>query len=212
MLYGDSMLGRFTRPRIAALEASVEAALAADGAPYSVMVLNCAAGGWNSAHSARRGPVMARCTPAVVVLSVGMNDCVPGRLVPLDAFARNVASIRAAFIGAGLVGFLPPMVRETGHPATAPDTGAEAATSEADLPPGRRNVVLDRYRDVLRDAAGALWSLDTPGLLARRPDLEPLEEDGIHLTAQAYDMLIPELARLIAAALTSTPTGREGAS
>lgn len=179
LLYGDSMLGRFTRPRIADLEDAVD---------RPVVVLNGAAGGWDSTDCARRAPVLARCAPAVVVLSLGTNDCAPWRQVPLDVFARNLATVRAGFAGSDLVGFLPPTVRE------APtENGTDAR-------PSRSNVVLDRYRDVLRDTAGAHRSLETPELLARHVDAEALEADGLHLTAHAYDLLIPELARIVTAA------------
>lgn len=181
LLYGDSMLGRFTKPRIANLEDAVD---------RPVLVLNGAAGGWDSTDCARRASVLAQCAPAVVVLSLGANDCASGRQVPLDTFVRNLATVRAAFAGSGLVAFLPPTVRETdvlGDPVALPR---------------RRNVVLDSYRDALRDAAGTHRSLDVPQTLARHPETDPLEDDGLHLTAQAYDLLIPELAQVVAAALT----------
>lgn len=186
LLFGDSMLGRFTRPKIAGLENAVD---------QPVLVLNGAAGGWDSNECALRAPVLARCAPAVVVLSLGANDCAPWRQVPLDTFAQNLAAIRSAFAGASLVGFLPPTIRE------AP------ATTDPDARAPRSNAVLDRYRDVLRDTAGAHRSLDTPRLLDHRSDVVPLEDDGLHLTGQAYAALIPELAGLVGAALADREPG-----
>jgi lysophospholipase L1-like esterase len=173
------MLGRFTRQRITDLEDAI-------GQP--VVVLNGAAGGWDSTDCARRAPVLARCAPAVVVLSVGTNDCAPWRQVPLDTFARNLAAVRAGFAGSDLVSFLPPTVHEPSNRA-------------ADARPARSNVALDRYRAVLRDTFSARRRLDVPELLARHSDVEVLESDGLHLTARSYDLLIPELARLVTAAL-----------
>ncbi|WP_049571315.1 SGNH/GDSL hydrolase family protein [Streptomyces sp. SBT349] len=182
LLYGDSMLARLTKPRIDLLERGT-------GLPGSVV--NCAAGGWDSADLAARAPALARCGPDLVVLSVGANDCAPWKRVPLPSFAAHVAAVGSAFAGARLVGFLPPRIREVDRPGLG----------------RRRNATLDAYREALRDAVGPTRCLDVPRILAGLTGAAPLAEDGLHLTAASYDALIPELARLVTTGLTE---GRDG--
>ncbi|TDD44456.1 hypothetical protein E1286_27035 [Nonomuraea terrae] len=136
MLFGDSMLARFTKERIQHLERELGDA---------ATVHNCAAGGWDSSDGVRRAPLLARVGWDVIVLSFGANDCAPWKRVPIDRFAENVAAIAKAFDGARRVAFLPPVIDE--HAGR----------------PSRSNRVLDEYREVLRASADAC--LDTPRLL-----------------------------------------------
>lgn len=177
VLYGDSMLGRFTKPRIDALEQAV-------GVPSTV--LNCAAGGWDSADCARRAPALAPLRPDVLVLSLGSNDCAPWKQVPVKAFSDNVAEILAVFGPAYVVGFLPPVIREVDRPGLG----------------RRRNVELDRYRDVLRASSDGCVEVDR--LLAEVSGVATLEDDGLHLTSSSYDRVVPALADAVAAGLRTT--------
>jgi lysophospholipase L1-like esterase len=171
MLFGDSMLGRFTKPRILQLEHELRSA---------ATVYNCAAGGWDSSDCAPRAAVLARLAPAVVVVSLGANDCAPWKRVAPAAFAENVATVVEAFRGSAVVGFLPPVIREVDGPGT-----------------GRRsNADLDRYREILRTAVGPAACVDLATVLAD-VDFAPLEEDGLHLTAEGYAAVIPALARVV---------------
>lgn len=168
MLFGDSMLARFTKNRIRQLESELGPA---------ATVYNCAAGGWDSSDGVRRAPLLARAGWDTVVLSFGANDCAPWKRVPIEQFAENVAIVARTFHGARLAAFLPPRIEETGPPGHPPRTNRE----------------LDAYREALRAVVGADACLDTARLLTGG-----LEADGLHLTPGSYTALIPELARVIA--------------
>ncbi|QRP43342.1 GDSL-type esterase/lipase family protein [Amycolatopsis sp. FDAARGOS 1241] len=174
VLFGDSMLGRFTKPRIDQLEAEAG----------DVVVFNCAAGGWKSDDGARRAAAIALIEPDVVVLSFGANDCAPDRLVELPAYEKNMRVIADAFAPAALVAFLPPAIEEVDGVGRR----------------GRTNAVLDTYRGVLRDLVSAPNALETDAALA--PLIargEPVHEDGLHLTGDAYRLVISALAERITA-------------
>jgi lysophospholipase L1-like esterase len=176
VLFGDSMLGRFTKPRIDQLEAET--------GPDTV-AFNCAAGGWTSRDGALRARTIAKIDPDVVVLSFGANDCRPDRLVDLDAFAENIRTIIDAFPRASPIGFLPPSVVE----------------QDGIGPRGRTNLVVDRYRTVLRDAVTARRAVETDAAIAPlTASGRPAHEDGLHLTGEAYGLVITALAERINAA------------
>ncbi|MDA5145669.1 SGNH/GDSL hydrolase family protein [Streptomyces sp. AD681] len=173
VLYGDSMLARFTKARIDRLE---------EQSGPDAMVLNCAAGGWTSEDGVRRAEAVAGLDPDVVVLSFGTNDCAPERLVELDAFAANVQRIVARFPRAKVVGFLPPSVLERAGVG----------------PRGRTNSVLARYRTVLRDIVGHDHSVETDRVLAPLvASGTPVHVDDLHLTDEAYGPVITAVARAI---------------
>ncbi|WP_327686354.1 SGNH/GDSL hydrolase family protein [Streptomyces sp. NBC_00467] len=170
------MLGRFTKARIDQLENEVGA---------GTVVVNCAAGGWTSHDGARRAQVIARLAPDVVVLSFGTNDCAPERLVGLDSFAVHLHAIIEAFPLATVVAFLPPSVAE----------------QDGVGPRGRTNAVLSSYRHALREAVSAGRALDTDATLGALVAMgAPVHVDGLHLTDEAYGLVIPALAKLIKAA------------
>ncbi|MFD7438200.1 SGNH/GDSL hydrolase family protein [Streptomyces sp. NPDC059861] len=173
VLFGDSMLARFTKTRIDRLE---------EGAGADVLVLNCAAGGWTSRDGVRRMREVARLAPDVVVLSFGMNDCSPERLVGLDVFAEDLRCLVGAFPLASVVGFLPPSVAE----------------EEGLGPRGRTNASLARYRDVLRDSVPSGRVVETDAVLAPLvASGVPVHVDGLHLTDEAYGLAIEALAELV---------------
>jgi lysophospholipase L1-like esterase len=172
MLFGDSMLARFTKPRIQQLEHELRG---------GATVYNCAAGGWDSADGAARAALLARAGWATVVLSFGANDCAPWKRVSLEEFAANIGTIVDALAPARLVAFLPPAIREIEKPGLG----------------ARRNRELAAYRDVLRGAVGADACLETDRLLSTAEGPGGLEPDGLHLTDDSYTFLIPALAQVI---------------
>ncbi|MFI6875247.1 SGNH/GDSL hydrolase family protein [Streptomyces sp. NPDC050400] len=177
VLYGDSMLARFTKTRIDGLESHVGA---------GSLVLNCAAGGWTSVDGARRVHAVAELDPDVVVLSFGTNDCVPTRRVELEAFAANIQRMIEGFPRAKVLAFLPPSVVER----------------EGEGPRGRTNKELTAYRDVLRNAVGHVRSVETDrALTPLAAAAEPTHVDDLHLTGPAYELVIAALALHIRLAL-----------
>ncbi|KIF77992.1 hypothetical protein QR77_37560 [Streptomyces sp. 150FB] len=173
VLFGDSMLGRFTKSRIDHLEGETVT---------GAVVINCAAGGWTSRDGARRAEAVARIAPDVVVLSFGANDCAPERLVDLDSFGAYLRAIAGAFPRATVLGFLPPSVVE----------------QDGVGPRGRTNAVLASYRDVLRDIVSADRAVETDAVLAPlAASGVPTHVDGIHLTDEAYRLVITALAELV---------------
>jgi lysophospholipase L1-like esterase len=171
-LFGDSMLARFTKPRIQHLE---------DELGGAATVYNCAAGGWDSSDGAARAALLGRIGWDTVVLSFGGNDCAPWKRVTTDRFAANMAMIAEAFAGARLVAFLPPVIEEIEKPGLG----------------SRSNRELDEYREILRSVVGADACLDTDRILATDAGDRGLEPDGLHLTGESYTLLIPVLARVI---------------
>jgi lysophospholipase L1-like esterase len=172
MLFGDSMLARFTKPRIQHLEGELGGA---------ATVYNCAAGGWDSSDGAARAALLGRTGWDTVVLSFGANDCAPWKRVASDRFAANMTTIADAFAGARLVAFLPPVILEIEKPGLG----------------SRSNRELDEYREILRSVVGADAWLDTDRILARGAGAQGLEPDGLHLTDDSYTLLIPILAQVI---------------
>ncbi len=177
MLVGDSMLARFTKRRVHHLEQEI-------GVDSSPSVLNCAAGGWDSGDVLQRAHYLARIEAPVVVLSIGMNDCAPSKLVTPEAFASNLGAIRKVFSRASIIGFLPPAINE--------DPSVNVS--------GRSNLMLDIYRELMRDALGGESCLDVNAQL-KSSTFEILESDGIHLSAESYNALIPHLAGLVKAGM-----------
>jgi lysophospholipase L1-like esterase len=176
VLFGDSMLGRFTKHRIDLLEQK--------SGPGTV-VLNCAAGGWTSADGVRRVELAGRVGADVAVLSFGTNDCCPERFVGLGAYEVNLRTIAAALAPARLLGFLPPSMVEL----------------DGVGPRGRTNSVLETYRDVLRSVVGEAHAVETDDLIAPLiASGTEVYDDGLHLTGTGYAPLIRALARLIAGA------------
>ena len=173
MLFGDSMLARFTKRRICHLEQEI-------GADLLPSVLNCAVGGWDSGDGLRGASHLARVAAPFVVLSLGMNDCAPWKLVPAPAFSRNLAALRQAFAGSHVIGFLPPSISEQ------PDPDSNHRT----------NLILDVYREAMRDALQPELCLDVNKIL-EDSKFATLDEDGIHLTDESYSALIPHLGKLI---------------
>jgi lysophospholipase L1-like esterase len=176
MLFGDSMLARFTKPRIRHLERELGGA---------ATVYNCAAGGWDSSDGAARAGLLGQVGWAAVVLSFGANDCAPWKRVPIDRFAANLATVADAFAGARLVAFLPPVIQEIEKPGLG----------------SRSNRELGEYREILQSVVGADACLDTDRILATGAGAHGLEPDGLHLTDDSYTLLIPILAQVISRGL-----------
>jgi lysophospholipase L1-like esterase len=181
VLFGDSMLGRYTRPRIELLEHHLGP---------EVVVVNCAAGGWTSADGLRRAELVARIRPDVVVLSFGANDCRPDRRVEREDFAANLAAITAAFGPTPAVGFLPPSLVETDGVGLGGRTNADLA--------GYRALLAAAVAGQVLDTDAALESMPTGGTSAH-------EEDGLHLTGEAYRLVTPVLADVVREIVANRP-------
>lgn len=179
-LYGDSILGRLTKPRLAALESAL---------PAGTMVANCAVGGWDSVDGARGADFVARLRADIVVLSFGMNDCAPLKHVALDDFERNVASMIQAFSPSTVLALLPPSIAERGGSSVR----------------GRDNATLRSYRESLRDAVSPLLAVDADAALIGSigDDVDVHDGDGIHLNDAGYVPVIAALAQHITTILTA---------
>jgi lysophospholipase L1-like esterase len=176
VLFGDSLLARLAKPRLRELDRL----LGGDN-----RILNCATGGWDTSDGARVSDLIAELAPDVVVLSFGMNDFAPWKRVPLAEFRAYLARIVRDLAPARIVALLPPAVVEV-------PPGSEPARTNADL---------DEYRRVVVDLVGAAGSLDADrlfqmvGLTAH----EVHAADGVHLSNEAYDAVLPSLAGIISA-------------
>lgn len=179
VLSGDGHMGRFTRPRLRALEALLPGTAA----------YNCAAGGVDSADLACQAPVFARLQPWAVVVSVGTNDAAPWKAVGLDEFCKNLRSGFIAF-GAPVVYVSPPPIDEA---------------AQWDERRRRTNEALIRYERAARDVCDAVGAayLDTRTLLKPNIDMTSASdfhvEGGVHLNDTGYAVLIPAIASALSA-------------
>ncbi len=154
-------------------------------------VVNAAVGGASTRDLLPQAVGAAVTATDVLVVSVGSNDAAPWKAVPLSEFAALLDDFLASAPRAGLVLLTPPGV------------------DEARL--GRRrdrtNAVIIRYSDAARTAFAAVGAtvVDGRALLA---GLGPAayDDDGLHLTGPAYDVVLPALAAAVAEPLGSGPT------
>jgi lysophospholipase L1-like esterase len=174
VLLGDSILARFGRESIELLESLVPGA----------DVYNCAVGGWNSDDVLRKSNVIAELKPAIVVISLGMNDAAPWKMLALPKFQSNLTGIFAAFGTARKVFVLPPPIDE----------------QKANMPNDRTNAGIKQYCEVARDACvrANVEVLDTwhhfePLLGAQ----EVHTQDGIHFNDAGQELFTRFLAEIL---------------
>jgi lysophospholipase L1-like esterase len=145
-------------------------------------VHNAAAGGASSRDLFGQALAVGVRESDSVVLSVGTNDAAPWQHVPVTEFVRLISMCLASHSPRGWIYVAPPGVVE------------ERLMGEGD----RTNSVIDEYR---RAAIGAC---DEAGVQVVRTDLllEPLgskafAEDGVHLNATGYRVLVPAIASVV---------------
>ncbi len=174
-------------PRVVLLGDSHLARVRRDLARIAPSVTNAAVGGATVRELMAQAMSAGVTSHDVLVVSVGSNDAAPWKSVPLAEFAALLDAFLATVPHAGLVLLSPPGVDE------ARLAGAG----------NRTNAVLDTYAEAActRFAAAGAVVVDGRALLA---DLGPAayDADGLHLTAAAYDVVLPALA----AAVTTTAT------
>ena len=164
-MVGDSHLARVRGHRLGALEAAL-------GCP----VVNLAVGGAN----VRDVAAQLDGAPADVdrvLLSVGTNDAAPWKQVPLPEFT---------VLFAALVALLPGRLLYVASPGVV----------ESRTAPGDRTLAgLAAYTEVARAAVARVGgqTLETPRLLGGLGDAA-FEDDGLHLSEPAYDLLLGALS------------------
>ncbi|WP_148612750.1 SGNH/GDSL hydrolase family protein [Nocardioides rubriscoriae] len=132
-------------------------------------VVNAAVGGAVATDVAAQA-VRVPVTPTdVVVLSIGTNDGMPVHAIAPESVRAALTDVAARVRPARWVYLLPPL----------PESAAHGGAAVAAL-----------------DATGSLVVVDTPALL------EPLGggaflPDGLHLTGEAYDVLLPVIAEAV---------------
>jgi lysophospholipase L1-like esterase len=149
------------------------AALGPDVATLGADVVNLAVGGAVAQDLGCQLHGVALPDDAALVVSIGTNDADPSRGLPLDAFGAVVDAFVAARPGHRWVYVASPGcagdIDETWTAAGMARYSARAATA-------------------FTAAGGAV--LDTPALLAGLA-ADAFTEDRLHLTAAAYDVLLP---------------------
>lgn len=169
VLFGDSFLGRFNKSLIEKLESEVDDAT----------VYNCAAGGWNSSHLAKRAQLIASLNADSVILSLGANDVAPWKEgISKQTFIDNFNEIVTAFDGAKILLLL------------CPDVRVESAEQTVEF-----NTRLAEYYAAISDRASTsgVIVVDTNWVLAELDEYH--EDDGLHVSSPAYDLIITQLAR-----------------
>ena len=114
----------------------------------------------------------------VVVLSVGTNDAAPWKHVPVSEFAHSLSMLVASHAPRGWVFVAPPGVVEE-RLTRAPD---------------RTNAVIDEYRraaiEVCDEVGGHVVRAD---LLLASWGAKAFADDGVHLNATGYRVLVPAI-------------------
>lgn len=174
ILFGDSLLARLNKDRLAEFEQAVEGS----------EIYNCAVSGWNTDDGVKKAPYIAQLRPDTVIISFGMNDAASWKKVELDTFRDNFQQILTYFAGSRIILFPPPPVNEP------KETGNEKRTNEA----------LRQYAEVVesyctKDTVQLLdsWNIYEP-LLKNMTDYH--EDDGVHLNVTGYKILIEKLVNL----------------
>src|SRR5947209_1625496 len=83
ILFGDSLFGRFSKPLTTVIESKIP----------GVIITNCATGGFDTRDGLARAELIAHLPADLFLLSFGMNDSAPWKLVPIDEFERNYTKI-----------------------------------------------------------------------------------------------------------------------
>ena len=153
--------------------------------PYLPMlgdgVLNAAFGGATVDDLPGQAAAARLAADDVAVVSVGTNDAAFGGLDPGE-FGRRAASLLASLPVRGCVVM------------TTPGVDLERVVGL----PEHVDAIMQRYADALADAAR-----EADGAVVRTPDvLAPLGagafvDDGVHLTEDAYHLLLPALAEAV---------------
>lgn len=103
ILFGDSLLGRFSKNPINRLEKILD---------YNYDVYNFAAGGWDSSDGLKKANYISSFAPELVIICFGMNDAAPWKRVELDKYDANIRGILEEFRNSRIVFFLPPPINE----------------------------------------------------------------------------------------------------
>jgi lysophospholipase L1-like esterase len=171
LLLGDSHLDRIRGPLLASLSALV------DGP-----VDNRAVGGSTVHDLAGQAAGLDLAAYDAVVVSIGTNDAAPWRLVEASMFRSSVASFAA-----GAPGRLVLM--------TSPGVDEVQRTGPADSTERLMREYADLAAVAFRTHGHAV--LETPSVLARLGTYAFLD-DGLHLSAAAYELLLPAVAAVAA--------------
>ena len=142
-------------------------------------VRNAADGGASASDLRRQAAAVGVRESDTVVLSVGTNDAAPWKQVPVSEFVRSLVTFVGSHAPRGWVFVAPPGVVE-GRLSGARD---------------RTNSVIDSYR------LAAIEVCDELGVHVVRTDLmleslgaKAFAEDGVHLNAAGYRVLVPAIA------------------
>jgi len=144
-------------------------------------VLNAAFGGATVDDLPAQASAARPAADDVVVVSVGTNDAA-FRGLDADDFGRRAAALLASLPARGRVVM------------TTPGVDRERVVGL----PEQVDTIMQRYADALADAAR-----ETGSVVLRTPDvLAPLGprafvDDGVHLTEDAYHLLLPALAEMV---------------
>lgn len=176
VLLDDSHLARLDRMKIAGLEAALH---------HRVVVHNHAFGGATSDDLRARAGFEGAVPGARLLVSIGTNDLAPWKQVPLARFASNVALCLERWGGTRATVLGPPIVDEE-----------RQARLRGGF--GRTNALVAAYSDAMRAAvaaAGAQWTDPAAALGSAGP---VHEDDGVHLNEHGYEVVLQQVARVIA--------------
>lgn len=174
-LLGDSLFARLNKTKIQNLESKIPGSL----------VINCAMGGIDSTDLVREAPLLAKLPVDAFLISIGMNDIAPWKVVPFDAFEQNIRSLIGIFGQERTVFFL------------APDVDEEMQSG----PDKRLNATLAHYNQALQEICATLGvrcvdaSSEFKAQLASGNDYH--QADGVHLNDSGDEIMFSAIARML---------------
>ncbi len=145
-----------------------------DAAGYKYRVVNAGISGDTSAQGLDRvGPVLAF-HPAIVIVELGANDGLRG--LPLEATRRNLAAVVSRSQAAG----------------------AKVILAGMEMPPNYGPQYTSAFRSVFKNLASEYHAALIPFFLegvGGHPELN--QDDGIHPTAQGYDVVVENVWKVL---------------
>lgn len=176
ILFGDSLLGRFSTSLVSKLEKAIS----------EYTVYNFATGGLNTKGGVNQAPFIAKTSPDYIVLSFGSNDSAPWKQqIDKETFKQNLISIIESFKGSKIIFFTCPPASENTNNGKFKEF----------------NVLVCEYNKIIKELRN-IYNIEVidsdkvfTEIYSGKDDYH--KEDGIHLNADGYDVLIDEIVGIV---------------
>jgi acyl-CoA thioesterase-1 len=153
-----------------------------DSAGYKYRVINAGISGDTSAQGLDRIEPVIALHPAIVIVELGANDGLRG--LPIEATRRNVAAVVSRCQSAG----------------------AKVVLAGMEVPPNYGPQYTSAFRNLFKNVANEYHAALIPFFLegvGGYPELN--QEDGIHPTAEGYDIVVENVWKVLKPLLAAKP-------